>query len=140
MDRVRPLKYESPSTGGTQTNEYPTELNPSEDYISAKGVSFGPDPNFVIDMIGRAIVSSFPQLYQNISYSGGDVSSIDFYNSENFIVANRVARVELTYTFGNISSEVLKIYDTNGSTILRTYTWTHVYSGGDISSSNVAVS
>lgn len=36
-DRVQPLKYESPDTGGTQDNEYPTATDPNEDHIEARG-------------------------------------------------------------------------------------------------------
>ena len=36
-DRVRPLKYESPSTGGTQDDEYPTGQNPNQDHPDSRG-------------------------------------------------------------------------------------------------------
>lgn len=39
MDNVKPLKYET-SVDGTQNDEYPTEVKPSEDFITAKGFSF----------------------------------------------------------------------------------------------------
>ena len=37
MDRVKPLKIESPSTGGTQTDIYPHDLNPQQDAVDARG-------------------------------------------------------------------------------------------------------
>jgi hypothetical protein len=39
IDRVHPLKFET-SADGTQTDIFPTETNPTEDYIAAKGISF----------------------------------------------------------------------------------------------------
>lgn len=39
-DTVRALKFETPVEGGTQTDIYPTETDPSEDWTSAKGISF----------------------------------------------------------------------------------------------------
>lgn len=39
IDRVKPLKLESPDTGGVETDEFPTSLDTHEDYIDAHGVS-----------------------------------------------------------------------------------------------------
>lgn len=39
-DKVKPLKLENPSTGGTETNLFPTEADPAEDYLAAAGVAF----------------------------------------------------------------------------------------------------
>lgn len=38
MDRVRPLKFESSEQGGTQLDEFPTSLDPHEDFIDCRGV------------------------------------------------------------------------------------------------------
>jgi hypothetical protein len=38
IDRVQPLKLEDPSTGGDQTDQFPTELDPSEDYVECAGL------------------------------------------------------------------------------------------------------
>ena len=38
FDRVRVLKIEKPSTGGTQTDVYPTDININEDAVDARGV------------------------------------------------------------------------------------------------------
>lgn len=37
-DRVRPLKLECPSEGGSQTDTYPTELDPTADSLDCNGV------------------------------------------------------------------------------------------------------
>ena len=40
IDKVRPLKLEDPASGGTETDEFPTSLDPSEDHIQVAGVVF----------------------------------------------------------------------------------------------------
>lgn len=40
VDKVKPLKFENPATGGTETDVFPTEADPTEDYLSAKGIAF----------------------------------------------------------------------------------------------------
>lgn len=138
-DKIKPLKIESAATGGTQNDGFPTETDPSQDYLATKGIAFENLDTFLIDKIGRTIIERFPDLYHNVTYSSGDVSNIEFFNSATFITANRVARYDFTYTSGNITSEVLRIYDTDGTTVLRTYTWAHTYSSGDFVSSGVII-
>lgn len=41
VDKVRPLKYESPDTGGTEYDMFPSTADPTEDYLSALGIAFG---------------------------------------------------------------------------------------------------
>jgi len=77
--------------------------------------------------------------YQSITYSGGLPSVVEYFNSATFIPANRAARHELTFTSLLLTSEVLKVYDSDGVTIIKTYTWTHVYSGSDLQSSGLVV-
>lgn len=43
FDRVRTLKIEKPSTGGTQTDVYPTGIDPNEDAIDVRGVTLQND-------------------------------------------------------------------------------------------------
>lgn len=39
VDRVRARKFESPESGGTQTDEFPTGLDPNEDYLDVRGIT-----------------------------------------------------------------------------------------------------
>lgn len=39
IDKVKPLKIEHSTNGGTEIDPFPTETDPSEDYISAKGIA-----------------------------------------------------------------------------------------------------
>jgi len=40
VDKIKPLKLESPTGGGTESDTFPTEVDPTEDFLSAKGVAF----------------------------------------------------------------------------------------------------
>lgn len=40
IDKIKALKIENPANGGTQTDMFPTETNPAQDYLAAKGISF----------------------------------------------------------------------------------------------------
>lgn len=50
-DKVKPLKMET-SIDGTQNDMFPTEANPSQDYLSAKGVAFENSDTRLIDLDG----------------------------------------------------------------------------------------
>lgn len=138
MDRVKPLKIET-AIDGTQSDPFPVETNPTQDYLAAKGFSYENLSTFATDKIGRSIVELFPDLYQSVTYASGIPTVIEFFNSSSFITANRVARYDFTYTGDLLTTEVLKIYDTNGTTVLRTYTWTHTYTGVDYTSSRLVI-
>lgn len=38
IDKVRPLKLEDPASGGTETDEFPTSLDPREDHVQCAGI------------------------------------------------------------------------------------------------------
>lgn len=38
LDKVQPLKLEDPSTGGTEVDQFPTELDAQEDYVECAGL------------------------------------------------------------------------------------------------------
>lgn len=43
MDKVKPLKLESTDTGGEENDEFPTSLDPHEDFIELRGLVFDTD-------------------------------------------------------------------------------------------------
>lgn len=43
VDRIRPLKFESPATGGTETDDFPTALDKNEDFVDARGATIQND-------------------------------------------------------------------------------------------------
>jgi len=49
MDKIRPLKIENTTDGSQDDQGYPTEVNPSEDYVSCKGISFENSDGHTID-------------------------------------------------------------------------------------------
>lgn len=140
VDKVKPLKIENAGTGGAETDVYPTEADPTEDYLSAKGISFGGSDDFLHEILGRALVEKHPALYQSITYVSNNVTSITYYNSASFITANRIAKSDMTYSSNNLTQEILTIYDTNGTSILRTYTYTHTYVSNNYESTSLVLS
>lgn len=52
VDKIKPLKFENSSTGGTQIDYLPTEANPTQDYLAGKGISFENNDNRLIDLDG----------------------------------------------------------------------------------------
>lgn len=49
VDKIKPLKLENIALGGTEDDVFPTEANPNEDYVTAKGVSFENSDGHLID-------------------------------------------------------------------------------------------
>jgi hypothetical protein len=43
VDRVKPLKLESPDSGGVETDEFPTSLDIAEDFVDCRGVTIQDD-------------------------------------------------------------------------------------------------
>lgn len=43
LDRILPLKIESPTSGGTQEDAFPTDVNHNEDYADLRGIVFQDD-------------------------------------------------------------------------------------------------
>ena len=43
LDRIRPLKIESPASGGTQEDAFPTDADHNEDFADLRGIVFQDD-------------------------------------------------------------------------------------------------
>ena len=50
VDKIKPLKIESAAGGGTETNLFPAEADPTEDYVAGKGISFENSDSRLIDL------------------------------------------------------------------------------------------
>lgn len=137
VDIVKPLKLET-LTDGSQLDMIPVEAKPAEDYLAARGVSFSGSPDYLLDKQGRVVIPKIPDGSQKITYSGTDISFVEFFETSSQITANRRAKVTITYTSGNPSSEQWLIYDTDGTTVLRTVTYTYTLTSGDITSMSEA--
>ena len=86
VDRVRPLKWERPSTGGTQTDTSPTSNDPNEDYPDVRGVAIQNDTsNDEVVILSRdssnnmtfkdGVVTGVKTLTELLSGSGGITES-----------------------------------------------------------------
>ena len=83
----------------------------------------------LFDSIFGKVVSEKP------TYSGAEISQIEYYNSHTQIDANRVAKAVFTYDGMNLTQEVITFYKTDGVTAYKTYTLNHTYSGADLTKS-----
>lgn len=136
VDKVKPLKFESSATGGTENDEMPRETDPSEDYLAAKGLSFEGLDTFLLQKLARMLIKNEPDDTQKPTYLGnGEIDFIEFFNSATQTTANRFAKVTLAYSGDDPISETWVIYDTNGTTVLRTLTITHTWSAGNLTNS-----
>lgn len=57
VDKIKALKIET-SAGGTQIDVYPTETNVTQDYISAKGMSFEFSDIEVLDLSADSVIQA----------------------------------------------------------------------------------
>ena len=82
IQMVRPLKIENPAEGGSQTDLFPTEANPVQDYAALLGVAFGGDTGFTLAKIGRTISELMPDATYTMNYTTqGDLDYVEFFNS-----------------------------------------------------------
>ncbi len=72
--------------------------------------------------------------------SGGNVTAVNFYRGPVQTDDNRKARVDITYSGGNPTVESWKYYEADGTTIKRTITITHTWSGSMLEKSVEVVS
>lgn len=59
-DKVKPLKIEDTIDGSQDDQGYPTQLDPSEDYVAVKGVAFENQDTHLIDVIDNEIAFTDP--------------------------------------------------------------------------------
>ena len=128
MDKVKPLGFENASLGGTGTYPLPTELNPSEDFIAVKGISFENLEDYTLEKIGSIILEKTPNNSVKPTYLGsGDPDFIEIFSGFTQTTPNRIAKIVLSYSSGLPTSETIFIYDSDGTTILRTITKNYTY-------------
>ncbi len=72
-------------------------------------------------------------LSQKVTYlSNGEVSFIEFFKTSSQITANRTARVDITYSGQDVTKETWKLYDVDGTTILKTIVFDYTYVTNDL--------
>lgn len=112
----------------------------------AKSVPFDSDVT-VNDALGSSVQDfidriSSPTISQAVTYLvNGEVDFIEFFSSATQITANRLYRVDIGYDGSlNPITETWKLYDTaNGTTILKTVTFTNTFSGFNLTTETKTV-
>lgn len=139
LDKVKPLKIETTADGVT-ADFLPTEADPTKDYLEAQGISFHGLDTQAIDYVGRVIAMLESNSSQLPAYnSNGTISTVSYYNSTSSqITANRVALVTISYSGFFPTTEVLQIFDTDGTTVLRTLTYTYTFTNVQLTNTTVA--
>lgn len=133
VDKVKALKIETP-TDGTQSNPFPTETDPTEDYLATKGLAFENSDSFLAEKVGGVLKYTVPDCSYKPDYlANGDVNFVEIFDGATQTTINRRVRVDVTYSGDDPSTEVWKIYDpADGTTVLRTITLTHTFTGDDL--------
>ena len=75
-DLIKPLKIESPDSGGTQLDIFPTEANPTQDYVNAKGFAFESSQDVYIekstnDMVFNDLNINLVSKLEQLVWGGG---------------------------------------------------------------------
>lgn len=138
ISKVRPLVAERDGID----LDVSEEIVQAEDMVQCHGLAFDGDLTHVIERIAGIIKCTIPDFSTKSTYSGDDdITAYEIFNTNTQVVANRLVRGDFSYTDDNLTGEVWKIYDTaDGTTILRTITITHNYSGDDLTGSEVSES
>lgn len=139
VDKVRALKIERSTSGGTQNDKRPTETDPSEDYLATKGVAFENSDDYLAEKIGGVLKFKIPDSSEKAIYTNDELTAYEIYETATQTTINRRVRGDFTYTGDNLTQEVWKIYDvTDGTTTLRTITIDHTYTGNDLTNTTVS--
>lgn len=131
MSRVKTLVVER---DGSEL-EFQEEVNPSSDYIAAKGLAFENLATHLSEKVGGVLKFTVPDCSYKYDYTvAGEVNFVEVYEGATQTTINRRLRVDMTYD-GNLNPtiEAWKFYDpADGTSILRTITITHTWSGVDL--------
>jgi hypothetical protein len=65
------------------------------------------------------------------TYTGDDLTKIEYYNSLTQVNGNRVITTDLTYTSDLLTSQVDTYYDEDGVTVVFTANYSYTYDGND---------
>jgi len=164
LDKVKPLKLESADTGGVENDEFPTSMDPTEDFVECAGLVIDDatheDESTVIwrtadDMKFKdtnnpggytltqlAAVGDLINLYleNDPPTPGTDYSNtytgqrVDQEQWKRTSDASLLKQIDYTYTGQKLTTEVRKVFAANGTTILGQLTITYTYTGQLITS------
>jgi hypothetical protein len=168
LDKVKPLKLESTDTGGDENDEFPTSLDPHEDFIELRGLVFdtdtvadestvitrdeddltfkdtnNPTPVTLTELLTgeggltytEFLLDSEPTKETGATdctytptYTTGKITKEEWKRND----ATLIKSIDYTYASGKVSTEVRKVFDTNGTTILAQVTWSYSYTGNNL--------
>ena len=132
VDKVKPLKIEDTSSG-TELDYLPREADPSEDYLSSKGLAFENLDTHLAEKLGDLVGFKVPNWSLKPTFTGDNLTSVEFFNGATQTTINRRAKADISYNGDDPTTETWSIYDTSdGTTVLRTITLTHTWSSGDL--------
>ena len=132
MSDVRPLKKSSGSG-------LPRQVQANADRLVAKGLVFEGDTNFTSEKVGGYILDLIPDCSVKPTYKADkEINFVEYFEGATQTVPNRRARVDITYTGIDPTSEVCVIYDpADGTTVIKTFTWTHTWTSGELTKSTL---
>jgi len=124
MATVKPIK--KGSTGKLRQVDAKTDL------LGCMGIDFELLGTFLSEKIGGVVKFTCPDASQKATFlSSKELDFVEFFDGATQTTPNRRVRVDSVYTGIDLTSEVWKIYDpSDGTTVLRTITHTHTYTGG----------
>jgi len=153
VDKVKPLKLED-SISGTETNMFPVELDPTEDYVAAKGIAFeNSDSTFISGKSGLLCFQDSDVPEVNLLHlvssaspgfvfgAGGNTGAGDLWLQNNGVASNQVGIPVLinnpTLTALAIrnsdatASFTIEVYEHDGTTFTLVHTESITTSRGD---------
>lgn len=112
--------------------EYEEEIK-TTDYLSAGGMAFLGDVNFLVERVGDVIKCRVPDYSMRPNIVNDELTFLEYFAGPVQTTPNRICRGDFTYVDDNLTSEVWRIYDrSDGTTVLRTITYTHTYDANDL--------
>lgn len=144
-DRVRPLKNESPTTGGTQDDQgFPTQVNPNQDALSTQGVviqkpkASGPIEEDELVYIGRdasgnmifrdAVVGTEKTLTELAASAGGGITEGQHEALDTLVHdIDETSYDEVTYLFGGRVSKYTVWTSAAKTMKIREETYSYVF-------------
>lgn len=144
VDKVKPIKLESPSGGGTETDIFPTEVDPSEDYLAAKGLAVENNDGLLIKAVNSNLGFLDPVLgekelktlksinllltdqsnpyLQNGSTTFAPIASFIWPGTSHSVAPTQVSAITFTNSANiNVQGE-MRLFDVTNSVILGTLT------------------
>jgi prolipoprotein diacylglyceryltransferase len=139
LDRVKPLKLESVDTGGDEDDQFPTSMDPHEDYIELRGLVFDTptvaDESTVITRDGNDLTfqdtnNPTPVTLTELLTGAGGLTYVEFLldNDPTAETGATDCSYTPTYATGKITKEEWK---RNDATLIKSIDYT--YASGKVS-------